>query len=196
MEKEELERIQKEAVIKAKAELTAEFQAKADADAAKAKDEAERQAQAAVAKRLEEQDAEIRKMKDERRSKDLDAWIDLRKREGKIAAVEEPRIKTFLLSLEDSKTLTYSQDGKEQTVSQGDLFREIIGKRPSLFTVLSRTGDPRAGDDATYESVGDEVDAKTKAYQVEKNEKDYRKARDAVFAAEPDLKQRYASNAN
>ncbi|MDO8682372.1 MAG: hypothetical protein Q7N50_02685, partial [Armatimonadota bacterium] len=72
-----------------------------------------------------------------------------------------------------------------------DLFKDIVVKRPSLFKVLSKAGDPKEGDVKTYATAGDEVHAKALEYQKEQGEKDYRTATAAVLTADPDLNERY-----
>ena len=176
---------------KMKKELMADVTADFDAKIAAAREQGAKDVETRYAKTIEDQGEQIKKMETQKRSDGIDRWIDDRKREGKIAPVEEPRMKAFLLSLEDGKTLTYSQDGKEASMSQADLFKDIVAKRPSLFKVLSKTGDPKDGEAKNYASAGDEVHAKALEYQKEHGEKDYRTATAAVLTADPDLNERY-----
>jgi predicted HicB family RNase H-like nuclease len=175
-----------------KKELAAQFAA----DIAKAREDGEKAAEAKFSKRVEESENEIKKMQAERRSNDIDGWIEGQKKDGRIAAVETVDIKAFMLALDEGKTLTYSKEGKEVSASQMDAFKGLIAKRPSLFTTLSNAGSNGNGEQKAYANVGDEVDTKVRAYMAEKGVKEYRVARDYVLTADPDLKDRYTRGSN
>ena len=126
---------------------------------------------------------EVKKLKRERYDDQTSAWIAARKREGKIAPVEESRLTAIFSALyEDQRTVEFSQDGKDaKKESLADAVKAFITNRPSLFKVVSNKTDEEG---EALENVGDEVDRQTKAHMEKHNMKieQYGEAMKAVLA--------------
>ena len=123
----------------------------------------------------------VRKLERERHDDQVRSWIAEQKRAGKIAPVEEPRLRAIFEALyEDQRVVAFAQaDGKEVKEPLADAVKAFIAGRPNIFRELSRATDEQ------YEPLadaGDEIDRKTKEYQAEHNVKDYAEAMKAVLA--------------
>lgn len=130
----------------------------------------------------EKLETRIQKMEAEHRSDDIQHWIAAEKRQGKIAPVEENRVRAFMETLNESKTVTFSQDDKEVSGSQMDIFKEFIDKRPSLFTELSEQDNlDEIGKTKGYANAGDEVDKRARKYMAEYKETEYIQAVEIVL---------------
>ena len=109
----------------------------------------------------------MERIESERRTERVERWIADQKKAGKIAPVEEPRIRALRMHLKDDgdEVKVYSSDGKEAAVPSARLFEELIEKRPSLFDTLSNhEGEPRDG----LDDPGAELTEKAREY-VKKN---------------------------
>lgn len=181
MDEKELERIKAEA----KAEAQKEFETKLAA----AQVDAEQTAKEENRKLTER----LQKLEAERRSERVTAWIDKQREGGKIAPVEEPKIRCLMEQLSETTVVKYSEGGKEKESPTLKLFREFIEQRPSIFKELSTAkGDEGDTDEGTpVGDVGMEVvrQSQNLIAQYEKDSKKItlREAMVKVFEKDPEL---------
>lgn len=141
-----------------------------------------------VTQRAEQAEAEITKVKAEATKAQATTLVDQAIKDGKLL----PKQKDFAvaaLTASDTK-VKFGDKGEEK--SMPELFKDFLEASGKVIDT-SEKGD---GTTKTVEfsTVAEEVDYKVKAFQSEKDEKDYGKALDAVLAADKDLHQRYAES--
>lgn len=100
-----------------------------------------------------------------------------------------------LATRDGAKVVKFSTDGKDEKDSEPvavlNALRDSINKQAEkLFGEHAIVDTSR--DEGKAEDPGVELDKRIRKHMAEKGEKDYKAARDAVFAADPELKQQYA----
>jgi len=137
--------------------------------------------------------AKIKKLERKGYDTETESWIAAEKRAGRLAPVEEPRLRAIFASLyEDQRVVTFSQpDGngtKEVKESLADAIKTFVSKRPSIFRELSHA-TPEPGE--SMDNPGDELNRLTQEYQKKNNVKEYSAAFRAVQKDNPELTQRW-----
>ena len=137
--------------------------------------------------------AKVKKLERKSYDAEVDGWIASEKRDGRIAPIEEPRLRAIFAALyEDQRTVTFSQaDGngaKEVKESLADAIKTFVSKRPSIFKELSfattEPGEP-------MDNPGDELNRLTLEYQKKNSVKEYSVAFKAVRKENPELTQQW-----
>ena len=137
--------------------------------------------------------AKVKKLERKGYDIEMESWIAGEKRAGRLAPVEEPRLRAIFASLyEDQRTATFSQpDGsgnKEVKESLADAIKTFVSKRPSIFAEMSHsTQEPQE----PLGNPGDELNRLTQEYQKKNNVKEYKAAFDAVKNDNPELTQKW-----
>ena len=134
--------------------------------------------------------AKVKRLERKNCDAETESWIAAQKRAGKLAPVEESRLRAIFGALyEDQRTVTFSQaDGKEAKESLPDAIKSFIVSRPSIFTELSRsTPEPNE----PMDNPGDELNRLAKEYQKKNSVKEYKVAFEAVKNDNPELTQKW-----
>ena len=103
-----------------------------------------------------------------------------REKKGQILPVEEPRVRAIFSELfEDTRVVTFSQDGKETKQPLIEVFKSFVANRPNIYRELSQH-TPEPGE--TMDNPGDELDRITREYMAKHNVKVYTEAWKAILA--------------
>ena len=185
----------KDAVDKALAEQAKVYEQKADARAQAAAKAAEAE-KAEVEKANEKLRADFSKLQAERKTEKITGWIDKMKAEGKLAPVEEERVRAMYEWLPDGgEEIKYFsvKDGKSQehAALPVELLKSLFEQRPSAFKVESKHSESNLTVGDPLPKASDEADRRAKAYQEKHQEKDYVVALRHVLNEDPVLKQRF-----
>lgn len=163
MTHEEFEEEMKQHTEKLKAELTKEYEYRIHKAREDGKAEAEKDSD-----QLRE---EIRKLQSEKRSERIESWLKRMKAEGKMAPVEESKVRALREWIPDeAETIKhFSQAGgktKEHADTPADVFESLFESRPSMFKILSKSGDEDSFENEGEElaDAGAEVDRRAKVY--------------------------------
>ena len=141
-----------------------------------------------VVTKLAEREAEVK-------ASTITALIVKQKKEGKLVPAMESAAIALLTSIDETKTLEFTTDGKKEEITQFDLavkFFEAIPKMISLGEkadigekVEAFVGGESGGD------AGEEVDKRVKAYMAKHDDVKYDDALIKVLAADPELDKAY-----
>ena len=148
--------------------------------------------------------AEVRKLQADKDAQAVESWIKTERAAGRLAPVEETRVRSLLsyLPAEGVTISFFSGEGEKRTEAKESpraVLMSIIEKRPSIFKSLSNQGgspteperDGRYQRD--YSNAGAETDERAKGYLKKNNlgmEK-YAEACSAVWSEDPQLKTDY-----
>jgi len=85
-------------------------------------------------------EAEAAQIKETQRNEGIKATIAKYKESGKVLPVQESALSTLLLSFDDVKVFTYSDNGTSQTLKQAELLFKVLDALPNIvqFTELSQ----------------------------------------------------------
>ena len=142
----------------------------------------------------------VAKLESEKRAERIDRWVEDQKRAGKIAPVEEQKIRALRGYLKDEgDTIKYFAKGENGTPAEvadspAKLFAAIIENRPSLFQDLSAHSEE--SQDSPLDDPGDEAHRLTTEYQKKTGEKDYRTAMQEVFKVNKELEAAWLRSKN
>lgn len=201
MTEQELDEKIKEAVEKATTAQAKEYERQMDYRVHKAREDTKAEA----SKAQDDLREEIRKLQSEKRSERIEGWLKRMKAEGKIAPVEESKVRALREWIPDeSEGLKYFslKAGKteEHTGEPAELFESLFDQRPSMFRVLSKDGGVEDGfkdDGQELDNAGAEVDRRAKLYQQKQSQEgtkvDYAKAIGYVLKQDPELARKYNS---
>ena len=137
--------------------------------------------------------AKVKKLERKSYDTEMESWIAAEKQAGRLAPVEEPRLRAIFASLyEDQRAVTFSQpDGngtKEVKEPLAEAIKTFVSKRPSIFRELSRVtlepGEP-------MDNPGDELNRLAVEYQKKNGVKEYSAAFKAVQKDNPELTQKW-----
>lgn len=145
----------------------------------------------ALEQQLKTSNAEIAKLRDERRKERIDANVE---------RIKLPAAKPFvralyeLMTVDEARTVKFSADGKDPKDATGEAVVD------GLVAFLNNRADKLLGEfalhvkngEGQYDDPADEADRRARKYMADKNEKDYNVAIKAVLDADEDLKKAYA----
>lgn len=142
---------------------------------------------------LKEAEGELAKERATRKTDSVKAFIKEQKEAGKVLPAFEGKLEAILESASDEKIHKFSNDGKEETLSQRELIEGFVTALPKIVEFAEIAG---AGDGETftgdYTDPSEEVDKRTKAYMKEHTEvKEYSEAMNIVLEADSVLKDKY-----
>lgn len=135
--------------------------------------------------RAEKAEKSVSEFADASEKAEIAAIITAAEAKGQIVPANKAKVVAFAESVRTAA----SGDARKAMIAT---FKEFVETMPAKAVFGEQGASKPAGEAAEGQKVSDEVHAAVTAYMSDKGEKSYEKAMNAVFAANPDLKTRYA----
>jgi len=184
---EQLKEAQRKATEEEAKKLQQELEAKEAeiSELKKYRDEAEQ-----LRKKAEEVEAKNRELELKQKTMEVQTFVKDLKAQGKVLPRDEELVTQLLLYAPEKKEYQVKDEkGESKEASLADMIRIYLTRQDSKVSFTEQLGNVKG--DGEFASVGQEVDAKVKAYMAEHRVK-YAEAFEAVLKADPDLAKRYA----
>lgn len=167
-------------------ELTAAEEEKKKIEEEKKKKEAELAAEKEEKKELE------KKLSDQDKAvkvKEVDAFMEKHLKSGQILPKFKDEVKALLFTATDTKTFSYSHEGKTIDLSQVETIKRIFEALPKMIDFAETAPEP--GDDGGIGNPGEIVDSRVKAILAKDSKKTYSLALTEVLNKDKALKEAY-----